>query len=71
MPVLEGRRWSRARSYGKSVNTFDEQGEVYYNIEIAPWLHIMPDLQVIVRPGGGFRDRETAIVYGLRMQVSF
>ena len=51
MPVLEGRRWSRARSDGKSVNTFDEQGEVYYNIEIAPWLHIMPDLQVIVRPG--------------------
>ena len=54
------------------LNTSDEQGiEVFYNIEVTPWLHITPDLQVIVRPGGGFRDRETAIVYGLRMQVSF
>jgi porin len=54
------------------LNTSDEQGiEAYYNIEVTPWLHISPDLQVIVRPGGGFRDRDVAIVYGLRMQMSF
>ena len=54
------------------LNTSDEQGiEAYYNIEVTPWLHISPDLQVIVRPGGGFRDRDTAIAYGLRMQMSF
>lgn len=48
-----------------------EQGvELYYNIEITPWLHISPDLQVIVNPGGGFGDREPAIVYGLRTQMS-
>jgi porin len=49
-----------------------EQGvELYYNIEITPWLHITPDLQVIVDPGAGFDNRDPAIVYGLRMQMSF
>jgi porin len=47
-----------------------EQGvEAYYNIEVTPWLHISPDLQVIVDPGGSSRN-DVALVYGLRMQVS-
>ncbi|MEW6250453.1 MAG: carbohydrate porin [Planctomycetota bacterium] len=51
-----------------------EQGvELFYNIELTPWLHITPDIQVIVAPGGntGAREREPAIVYGLRMQMNF
>jgi len=49
-----------------------EQGvELFYNIEVTPWLHISPDLQVIMNPGGGFQDRDTAIVYGLRAQMTF
>ena len=44
--------------------------ELFYNIEIAPWLHITPDLQVIVNPGG-VGGRDTAIVYGIRVQMSF
>lgn len=48
-----------------------EQGvELYYNIEVTPWLHIAPDLQCIINPGGGFGDREPAVVYGLRMQMN-
>ena len=47
-----------------------EQGiEAYYNIEITSWLHVSPDMQVIVNPGGGFYDYETSIVYGMRMQM--
>jgi len=47
-----------------------EQGiELYYNIEVTPWLHITPDLQVIINPGGG--DNDVAIVYGMRAQMSF
>jgi porin len=47
-----------------------EQGvELYYNIEVTPWLHITPDLQVVINPGGG--DNDVAIVYGLRTQLSF
>ncbi len=46
-----------------------EQGvEVYYNIEITPWMHITPDLQVIINPGGG--DNDVAVVYGMRMQMA-
>jgi carbohydrate-selective porin OprB len=39
--------------------------------ELTPWFHITPDLQVIVNPGGGFQDREPALVYGLRTQINF
>jgi porin len=49
----------------------DSQGvELFYNIEVAPWFHLTPDLQVIMNPGGD-SDRDVAIVYGLRGQVSF
>jgi porin len=54
------------------LNTSDEQGvEAFYNIQITPWLHITPDFQVITRPGGGFRDRDVALVYGIRAQMTF
>ena len=49
-----------------------EQGiELYYNVEVTKWLHITPDLQVIINPGGGFQDRDVALVYGIRAQMSF
>lgn len=49
-----------------------EQGvEVYYNIEVTPWLHITPGLQVIADPGAGYRDRDVALVYGLRAALKF
>lgn len=46
-----------------------EQGvECYYNIEITPWLHVSPDLQIIANPGGtDFND--VALVYGFRMTM--
>ena len=48
-----------------------EQGvELYYNIEITPWLHITPDLQVIIDPGGGSLDEDIAIAYGIRMHIA-
>lgn len=54
------------------LGTHSEQGiELFYNIEVTPWLRITPDLQIIIDPGAGYRDRQTAIVYGLRAQMSF
>ena len=55
------------------MNANAEQGvEIFYNIEVTPWLHISPDLQVIIDPGGntGHGQREPALVYGMRAQVS-
>ena len=44
--------------------------ELFYNIEVTPWLHITPDLQVLINPGG-VDDRDVAVVYGLRMHMTF
>jgi porin len=50
------------------VNT--AQGiELFYNIQVTPWLQISPDLQVLIDPGG-VSDRDTAIVYGLWAKMS-
>lgn len=47
-----------------------EQGiEVYYNIEITPWLHISPDFQIVMDPGGT-SNVGTSLVYGLRIQMN-
>ena len=54
------------------LNINSEQGvELYYNIEVTHWFHLTPDLQVIVNPGGGIGDRDVAVVYGIRGQMSF
>lgn len=46
-----------------------EQGiELYYSIEIAPWLHISPDFQIVINPGGT-DGNDVSLVYGLRMQM--
>ncbi len=41
--------------------------EMYYSIEVFPWLHISPDFQIICNPGGGSAD--TALVGGVRFQM--
>jgi len=43
--------------------------EIYYNVEIAPWLHISPDLQIVSDPGGS-EDGGDAVLAGLRVQMS-
>jgi porin len=47
----------------------DERGlEIFYDVGVAPWCHITPDLQVIT-PILGFA--ETSVVLGLRTKVDF
>ncbi len=54
------------------LGVHSEQGvELFYNIEVTPWFHLTPDLQVIINPGGGFDDRDVAVVFGIRGQISF
>ncbi len=54
----------------EKLNLESEQGvELYYSIEVTPWFHLTPDLQVIVNPGGG--DRDVAVVYGIRGFMTF
>lgn len=44
--------------------------ELYYNIEVTPWLQIAPDVQVITNPGGG-KDGRDCVVGGLRLRILF
>jgi len=44
--------------------------ELYYNIEVTPWLHITPDLQIIDNPTGS-KSVDTAVVAGVRMHMEF
>jgi porin len=45
----------------------DEQGcEIYYNIEATPWLHITPDLQMVI-PADIYAD--TMIAGGVRIKI--
>jgi len=44
--------------------------EVYYRIQLGPYVQISPDFQFIQNPGCN-NDRGPAEVYGLRAHVSF
>ena len=44
--------------------------ELYYNVQLLPWLSITPDFQYIVNPGGTDDGRD-AFVAGVRVQMSF
>jgi porin len=44
--------------------------ELYYNIEVTPWLHLSPDIQFIANPGGRHDTRDATVV-GLRLNIAF
>jgi len=44
--------------------------ELFYNIELTPWCHVTPDLQIIFNPGGTDDTQEDcALAAGVRMQL--
>ncbi|HOB75821.1 MAG TPA: carbohydrate porin [Phycisphaerae bacterium] len=52
-----------------SVFSYESGVELFYNIEVCPWLHISPDIQVIRNPGGA-GQHDCSLVYGVRMQMN-
>ena len=47
----------------------DEQGvELFYNVQVTPWFHLTPDLQVI---SGIFERTDTSVVVGVRAKIDF
>lgn len=44
--------------------------ECFYRFQVTPWASVKPDLQYIVRPGGG-SDIDDALVAGVRFEISF
>ena len=41
-----------ARAAGTFVDNYEFAWELFYRFELTPWLHLRPDLQYIVHPGG-------------------
>jgi porin len=59
------------------LNVGDGNGvELFYNVEVTPWFHLTPDLQVIESgfggiPALGLSSPDTAVVLGLRGKIDF
>ena len=64
--------FATGRLSAQSEHTHDNETviETYYSIQLAPWLHLSPSLQVVFNPGGE-RDVRDAVVLGFRCQMSF
>jgi porin len=43
--------------------------EIFYNIAVTPWFYLTPDLQIL--DGGSMRNPETAVIFGLRGNLTF
>lgn len=79
IPKRDNDTWGVGYYYTKVNDTLEsvlggnnEQGvEVFYNIEVTPWFHITPNLQIITDPAGGYYGSETALVYGIRGEITF
>jgi porin len=58
------------RTYVNSDFVRETGLELYYNIQVTPWLTLTPDVQFIDQPGGLESVRDV-LVFGLRVRVTF
>jgi porin len=52
------------------IQTYESIAEVDYNVQVAPWLSVHPNLQYIINPGGTGKI-PNAFVIGLYTGVTF
>jgi porin len=52
------------------IQTYENIAEIDYNVQIAPWLSVRPNLQYVIRPGGT-GTIPNAVVIGLHTSVTF
>jgi carbohydrate-selective porin OprB len=57
-----------AKLIGSDPDTYENGGEIFYNFELTPALHLTLNAQIIESPANG---RDTAFVLGSRVQVDF
>ena len=61
--------YSAASNEFTILNPDDGTGaEIFYNIAVSPWFNLTPDVQII---DGSIRAADTALVFGLRGNLSF
>jgi porin len=54
----------------RSVPDFEATLELVYRYRAAPWLSIQPHAQYVIRPGGT-KDRDDAVILGVRTNIEF
>jgi porin len=52
------------------TDDYESAFEVYYSVQVAPWLAVSPDVQYVTNPGGA-STIDDAVVLGIRMQMTF
>lgn len=57
-----------ARAAGTFVDDYELAWELFYRLQVTPWLHLRPDLQFIVHPGGA--GNSDAFVGTLRVELT-
>lgn len=67
--VAQGIISREARKYG-GFSDQETVFECYYRIQLTSWLHVTPDIQVVLNPGAN-RGAHPAVVFGVRAQMNF
>jgi len=64
--VAQG-RLARAAGFGALHTTVME---LYYNVQVTPWLNLSPSIQHVINPGGANASNHATVI-GVRAQVAF
>ncbi len=68
--VAQGIQSERYRDEIRRLADRETVYELYYAMQVTPWMIVSPDLQFITNPGGDKNDRD-AIVGGIRVRIIF
>ena len=49
---------------------YESVAELYYSVQITPWMNLSPSVQYVANPGGS-KDVSDAVVCGVRAQITF
>ncbi len=55
---------------GAFTASHEQVTELYYNVQVTPWLSVSPDIQLVQNPGGTEANGD-AVVLGMRSQITF
>jgi porin len=70
-PMEDDTWWMEDRAFSKRSGGLSEGNEtafeIFYKVQVLPWLSVQPDVQYIVNPGG---DGEDAVAIGLRLETT-
>ena len=52
------------------TEAYESVAELYYSVQITPWINLSPSVQYVANPGGN-EDVSDAVVCGVRALIAF